>query len=426
MQVKRFEGTDMQEVLRLVKHELGPHAIILSTRQVRKGRGSFGMFGRSMIEVTAAVDREAETLVPAPLSPRRVATSARQPEAPSHLDPSARELAGIVRALDPLQRDMDHVKELLQHLVSRERLVPQSHPFGLEREFIAVRQMVEHLLQGQADSRSPLFVPSLMPLYQRLLASGMEETLARRLLERAQNSMVKERLAQEDYVQSAVADTLMKVTPICGPLSGYAGQQVVAAFVGPTGVGKTTTIAKLAAQYALGEKKKVALLTIDTYRIAAVEQLRIFAKLIGIPLEVVMSASELDRSLALHREKDLLLIDTAGRSQRDTAQMAELASCFAHSRRATVHLVLSATASQQNLADIVERFRPLALESLIFTKLDESNTFGGILNTALQVHLPLSYLTTGQRVPEDIEVATPERVVDLILNVSHWHGTATV
>jgi flagellar biosynthesis protein FlhF len=223
-----------------------------------------------------------------------------------------------------------------------------------------------------------------------------------------------------------VADTLMKVTPICGPLSGQPGQQVVAAFVGPTGVGKTTTIAKLAAQHALGEKKKVALLTIDTYRIAAVEQLRIFAKLIGIPLEVVMSASELERSLALHREKDLLLIDTAGRSQRDTAQMAELASCFAHGKRATVHLVLSATASQQNLADIVERFRPLALESLIFTKLDESNTFGGILNTALQVHVPLSYLTTGQRVPEDIEVATPERVVDLILNISHWLGAATV
>jgi flagellar biosynthesis protein FlhF len=426
MQVKRFEGTDMQEVLRLVKHELGPHAIILSTRQVRKGRGSFGMFGRPMVEVTAAVDREAENLVPAPLPPRRVATSARLPEVPPHLDPSAREMAGIVRALDPLQRDMDHVKELLQHLVSRERLVPQSHPFGLEREFIAVRQMVEHLLHVQQDSRGPLFVPSVMPLYQRLLASDMEETLARRLLERAQNSMAKERLTQEDYVQSAVADTLMKVTPVCGPLSGHPGQQVVAAFVGPTGVGKTTTIAKLAAQYALGEKKKVALLTIDTYRIAAVEQLRIFAKLIGVPLEVVMSASELDRGLALHREKDLLLIDTAGRSQRDTVQMAELASCFAHGKRATVHLVLSATASQQNLADIVERFRPLALESLIFTKLDESNTFGGILNTALQVHLPLSYLTTGQRVPEDIEIATPERVVDLILNISHWHGTATV
>jgi flagellar biosynthesis protein FlhF len=426
MQVKRFEGTDMQEVLRLVKHELGPHAIILSTRQVRKGRGSFGMFGRPIVEVTAAVDREAENLAPAPLPPRRVATSSRLPEASPHLDPSAREMAGIVQALDPLQRDMDHVKELLQHLISREQLAPQSHPFGLEREFIAVRQMVEHLLHVQQDSRNPLFAPPIMPLYQRLLASGMGETLARRLLERAQNSMAKERLTQEDYVQSAVADTLMKVTPICGPLSGSPGQQVVAAFVGPTGVGKTTTIAKLAAQYALGEKKRVALLTIDTYRIAAVEQLRIFAKLIGIPLEVVMSASELERSLALHREKDLLLIDTAGRSQRDTAQMAELASCFAHSNRATVHLVLSATASQQNLADIVERFRPLALESLIFTKLDESNTFGGILNTALQVHLPLSYLTTGQRVPEDIEVATPERVVDLILNISHWHGTATV
>jgi flagellar biosynthesis protein FlhF len=182
----------------------------------------------------------------------------------------------------------------------------------------------------------------------------------------------------------------------------------------------------LAALYALGEKKKVALLTIDTYRIAAVEQLRIFAKIIGIPLEVVMSAPELERSIALHRDKDVLLIDTAGRSQRDTVQMEELAAYFAHGKQAAVHLVLSATASLQNLTDTVERFRPLDPESVIFTKLDESNAFGSILNTALQAHLPLSYLTTGQRVPEDIEVATPERVVDLILNISQWQGIATV
>jgi flagellar biosynthesis protein FlhF len=426
MQVKRFEGTDMQDVLRLVKHELGPHAVILSTRQVRKSKGTFGMFGRPMVEVTAAVDREAESLAESAALPQRPATRPRVPEAPAAPEWSTREVAGMVRALDPLQRDMDHIKEQLQHLLAREQLEPQRHHFSLEREFATVRKMVEHLLRTQQDSRGPLFVPAVMPFYQRLLASGMEETLARRLIERAQNSMAKEKLTHEDYVESAVADTVMKVTPVCGPLPVPPGRQTVAAFVGPTGVGKTTTIAKLAAHYALGEKKKVALLTIDTYRIAAVEQLRIFAKIIDLPLEVVMSASELERNLAHHRDKDVLLIDTAGRSQRDTTQMAELASCFAHSKRAGVHLVLSATASLQNLTDIVERFRPLSLESLIFTKLDESNTFGGILSTALQTHLPLSYLTTGQRVPEDIEAATPERVVDLILNISQWHGTATV
>jgi flagellar biosynthesis protein FlhF len=442
MHVKRFEAADMAEALRMVKHELGPDAIILSTRQIKKGSGAFGIFSRSFVEVTAAVDRDAveaprphRAAPPRPMAdtPLRayapeVAEAARAPEMPRSPMPEMPRsfMPDMARALDPLQRDVDEMKGLLQQLTMKERLAPPVNLHGLEREFSAVKRMVELLVRNQQDSAAPLFATTLMPSYQRLLASGMDETLARHLIEKAQNSMAPDNLSHGSYVQEHVARLVMATTPTSGPLQAPDGEPIVAAFVGPTGVGKTTTIAKLAAHYALGEKRKVALVTLDTYRIAAVEQLRLFAKIIGLPVDVVLSADELRQALARHRDKDVVLIDTAGRSQRDTLQMAELTAFFADCQRVAVHLVLSATASPSTLSDTVARFKSLNLTSLVFTKLDESTMFGPLLSTALHSQIPMSYFTTGQRVPEDIEVATSERVVDLILNVSQWHDNERV
>ena len=418
MHVKRFEAADMAEALRMVKLELGPNAIILSTRQIKKGGGAFGIFGRSFVEVTAAVDREAvDAPRPAP-QPRALAATPARVTTP--------DVADMTRLLDPLQRDVETMKDLLQQLALKERLVPPVNLHGLEREFTVMKRMVEQLVRQQQDSTMPLFAATLMPCYQRLLASGMDETLARHLIEKAQNSLEPDKLNEAASVQEHVASLVMKSTPVSGPLQAPAGEPIIAAFVGPTGVGKTTTIAKLAAHYVLGDKRKVALVTLDTYRIAAVEQLRLFAKIIGLPVDIALTADELEHALARHRDKEIVLIDTAGRSQRDALQMAELTTFFTENQRIGVHLVLSATASMPNLSDTVARFKPLGLASLMFTKLDESTVFGPLLSTALHTQLPMSYFTTGQRVPEDIEVATPERVVDLILNVSQWHDNVCV
>lgn len=426
MHVKRFEAADMPEALRLVKHEFGPNAIILSTRQIKKGGGAFGIFGRAFVEVTAAVDRQAiEAPLPPPTPTYAPTPRPAEPAAPA-LRSTATETLDMSRALDPLQRDVEQMKDLLQQMAMKERLAPPVNLNGLEREFIAVKRMVELLVRKQQDTSTPLFVSTLMPCYQRLLASGMDEALARQMVEKAQNSLEPDKLADIAAVQEQVASLVVKTTPTSGPLRAASGKPIVAAFVGPTGVGKTTTIAKLAAHYALGEKRKVALITLDTYRIAAVEQLRLFAKIIGLSVDVVLTAAELEQALTRHWEQDVILIDTAGRSQRDTLQMAELNAFFTGNERIAVHLVLSATASAPNLSDTVARFKPLGVKSLVFTKLDESTSFGALLSTACQTHLPLSYFTTGQRVPEDIEVATPERVVDLILNVSQWHADERV
>jgi flagellar biosynthesis protein FlhF len=418
MHVKRFEAADMAEALRMVKLELGPHAVILSTRQIKKGGGTFGIFGRSFVEVTAAVDREAvDPTRPVP-QPRSLTDAPARVTTPDATD--------MTRVLDPIQRDVETMKDLLQQLALKERLAPPVNLHGLEREFTVMKRMVEQLVRQQQDSAMPLFAATLMPCYQRLLASGMDEILARHLIEKAQNSLEPDKLSEVASVQEHIARLVMKSTPASGPLQAPAGEPIVAAFVGPTGVGKTTTIAKLAAHYALGDKRRAALVTLDTYRIAAVEQLRLFAKIIGLPVDIVLTADELAHALARHRDKEIVLIDTAGRSQRDALQMAELTTFFTENQHIGVHLVLSSTASLPNLNDTVARFKPLGLTSLVFTKLDESTVFGPLLSTALHAQIPMSYFTTGQRVPEDIEVATPERVVDLILNVSQWHDHARV
>ena len=346
MHVKRFEAADMPEALRMVKQALGPNAIILSTRQIKKGGGAFGIFGRSFVEVTAAVDHEAVEHAALPSCIAAALASCRP-----HADASARGTGhgtvlcvrhgarlcarhgarfapDMARVLDPLQRDVEQMKDLLQQLAVKERLAPPMNLHGLEREFTAVKRMVELLVRKQQDSDMPLFASTLIPCYQRLLASGMDEALARHLVEKAQNSLEPDKLSSASCVQEHIARLVMKSTPTSGPLQAPPGEPLVAAFVGPTGVGKTTTIAKLAAHYALGEKRRVALVTLDTYRIAAVEQLRLFAKIIGLPVDIALTADELHHALARHRDKDIVLIDTAGRSQRDTLQMAELTVVF--------------------------------------------------------------------------------------------------
>jgi flagellar biosynthesis protein FlhF len=189
------------------------------------------------------------------------------------------------------------------------------------------------------------------------------------------------------------------------------------AFVGPTGVGKTTTIAKLAALNVLSERRRVALITLDTYRIAAAEQLKVYGNIIGTPVLVATNRDELHRALRETRGYDAVFIDTAGRCHRSPEHMWELKGLLALPEPMEIHLVLSATTREEEAEEMIRQFSLLPLHSLLFTKLDESGSMGSLFNLVVHTARPLSYLSTGQRVPEDIEVATPERIIDLL-----WHG----
>jgi flagellar biosynthesis protein FlhF len=185
--------------------------------------------------------------------------------------------------------------------------------------------------------------------------------------------------------------------------------------IGPTGVGKTTTIAKLAAAFKLRQKQKVGLITIDTYRIAAVDQLRTYANIIGVPLKVVLTPTELMAAMKEMADCDTVLIDTAGRSHADQLKLNELTQFIAAGKPSEVHLVLSSTTTQEAMEAALERFSGVRVDQIIFTKLDEAVSFGVLLNVARIAARALSYLTTGQDVPDNIEVGQPRRLARLIL-----------
>jgi flagellar biosynthesis protein FlhF len=214
---------------------------------------------------------------------------------------------------------------------------------------------------------------------------------------------------------SALRDLISRRISNCGPIELTPGKLKAVALIGSTGVGKTTTIAKLAAHFALMQGKRVGLLTVDTYRIAAVEQLKTYSQIIGLPLSVAYNHAEVPPIIEEYADYDLLLIDTAGRSQKHIMQVGELKSLL-EAVNCETHLVLSAQIKEQDMMEAARRFSAARVDRLIFTKLDETSSYGTLLNVADRTGIPLSYLTTGQKVPEDLEIAEGSKLASLILD----------
>ena len=204
---------------------------------------------------------------------------------------------------------------------------------------------------------------------------------------------------------------------VAGPIQLTPGRSRLVALVGPTGVGKTTTIAKLAAQYRLREKRRVGLITVDTYRIAAVEQLRTYADIIDLPMQVVSTPREMREAVRRMSDLDLILLDTAGRSPKDNVRIQELRAFVSEADADEVHLVLSAMTCARSLQQTAERFSAVGATALILTKLDEASSLGNLLSLLRFSKLPLSYLTNGQNVPDDIETVNAQRLARLILGM---------
>lgn len=250
-------------------------------------------------------------------------------------------------------------------------------------------------------------------LYRRLMRRDIPQDLTQSLLREVLTRLPKQDWNDEariwERLGALVAERIVTVDPW-----EFSGGQRVVVLVGPTGVGKTTTIAKIAANFSLIDAKKVGLITVDTYRIAAVDQLKRYAEIIGIPLHVAFDPQELKEGIAKMKDRDLILIDTAGRSQNNFLQINELKN-YLQDVDAEVHLVISATTKSTDVDEIVRAFGQVSIDRVIITKLDETTSYGVILQTCQRTRAPLSFVTTGQGVPEDIEVATGEKLAQLIL-----------
>ncbi|MFQ5732628.1 MAG: flagellar biosynthesis protein FlhF [Planctomycetaceae bacterium] len=431
--VRTFRAATMNDALDLVRRELGTEAVILQTRQILHRRFLPWSKRRQEVEITAGQDvnvrnpaRRPPTQpdVRAPGRPQRppAQPSAKRPPAaaPTRKTVSA---PGVTFERTTTDGQVANLNATLKQVAvapataPTNRSAPQTAalPPEFANKLDSIQQMLQELgRSGLSAGRSD--VPAeLFEIYTKLIDAEVEDDIARELVSRLKESATPMQLQDALGVQALLTALVEKEIRCSAPIAPQPGQRKVVALVGATGVGKTTTIAKLAANFRLRDGVKMGLVTVDTYRIAAVEQLRTYADIIDLPMKVVTSPPEMRRALDELVGLDLILIDTAGRSPRDELQIQELKSLLSEAHVDEVHLVMNMTASAKTLEATAEKFANAGTTSLIMTKLDEAAGMGTLLSVARKVSLPVSYLTTGQDVPADIEPANPSRIARLIL-----------
>jgi flagellar biosynthesis protein FlhF len=391
----------MHAALTLVRQELGPDAAVLHTREVRTSR-LFGLIsGPRQIEVTASAG---------------VNVPSRLPGLKGDGHPLCEASGSDRRLVGPLEQ-----KSPLPFSPPASGTAPArpTAPGDVQGQLSDLRSMVQDLCRRTCGPGPHDLPESLFRVFTELIDVDLGEDLARELVERVRTEASGGELSDPVMLKARIARLIEGEIHVAGPIAVTPGQRRLVALVGPTGVGKTTTIAKLAAVYRLREKRNVGLITVDTYRIAAVEQLRTYADIIDLPMQVVSTPREMREAVRHMEGLDLILLDTAGRSPRDEIKIQELRSFLTEAAADEVYLVLSSVAGAKTLKQVVERFATVGTTSLILTKLDESTGLGHLLPVLRDSRLPLSYLTNGQNVPDDIEVADPGRLARLVLEMDN-------
>lgn len=288
--------------------------------------------------------------------------------------------------------------------------------FGeVKSELMSIKEMICLLNHSGAIIERLLMSPALLSLYAKLINSGVRDQYAKLFLERA-GALEEHPPERVDHIRENTIREIMRVIGVKNPFGEKEKNRVIAAFVGTTGVGKTTTIAKLAAQLMLKAKKRVGLISIDNYRIGAMEQLKTYATILGIPCYPAFSRKDLLFALKRLEGREVVLVDTAGQSQYDHAKIEELRQTIMPDLDMSCHLLLSVPTTESEMSKTAINFGPINFQSYIFTKTDEAEKCGSILNQIMKLNLPVSYITVGQSVPEDIEPASKKRILNLVLN----------
>ncbi|GMK40740.1 hypothetical protein PCCS19_37960 [Paenibacillus sp. CCS19] len=451
MRVKRYLVNTVSEALPLIRSELGSDAVILSTKDIKVG-GFMGMFRKKRTEVVAAVEAQtAKPSKPRPSQQQQPSMNINTPQRPAAsaaaaygaaYEPNGRSTTATA-VLDPLEASQvaERAAFVLQQAASIDKQVEEpihttspviqtsapaasSSSTGSES---TSRSELEHLLTTEIrDMKEWLMKLSRQktidsqPAAIRSLCERLEEQeVAAEWIDKLRDTLdelpeVQEGLVDSSFVWQRASEIITGwLTPFEHEGIGSSERNVY--FVGPTGVGKTTTIAKLAAEQTLKAGKKVGFITSDTYRIAAVDQLRTYANILNVPMEVVFSPNEVPRAFSRLEDKDLVLMDTAGRNYRSELHVSEVNSMLNTQEAGTVFLVMSLTGRTSDMRVIAERFIPYGIRQVIFTKLDETTVYGTILNLMLEYGLQVAYVTSGQTVPDDISHFRAEEYVATLL-----------
>ncbi len=416
MNIKEYEGATLRECLSRVRVDLGPDAIILETKKAKRG-GYLGMGSREVVVVVAGTGISVEQPRQEPVAARTAVMEppatrldAEEPEPFRPWTPAVLTGQAVVGTAAPPAEDDGQIRRLEMELAELRAGMEAVRMAMAGGQVSAVAQAVASVAPPAKAAPSPF-----EGLRQRMVDNDIPVEVADEFLKALPDLSGWQVHARESLAESSLRDLMTQRIACSGAITLTPGKTKVVALIGPTGVGKTTTVAKLAAHFALVAKKRVALLTVDTYRIAAVEQLKTYAQIIDVPVRVVYNPSEIGPALQEFAGYDLVLIDTAGRSHKNAMQLREL-KAIVDAVPCETHLLISASTKQRDMLDHIERFQKVRVDRLIFSKLDETVTYGTLFATAALARVPVSYVTTGQRVPEDIEVATASKLSGLALN----------
>lgn len=395
MKIKTFYAKTMAEALQEIKASLGPDALLLSTKEIARRSGAWGH--ASGFEVVAASECQDGVDVFSPSGAGNIENAGLY--SPGQDAPEAVETGAYSEIYSPVT---------LAKNASRVSARSARGNWGVAESTQEIPEEISN------EKGSPFKGRISFGLYQDLLRSGVDEPLARTLLSSALDALsAGQRRSRAALIRSLCQTTLNRIS-LPSSQNGMPEKRVVA-FVGPAGVGKTTSLAKLAAHLALQKKMKVVLMTVDGCRIGAVEQLRCYAGLMGVPFRFVDDVAELPQAIEENSQRDYILIDTAGRGPRDLSGMQRLADSLRRSEQIERHLVLSASTKPSDMRRIMDQFEICHPDHLLFTKLDETSSPGPILNELVRTRKCFSYYTDGQRVPDDLHAAVRERFMDIVL-----------
>ena len=408
MIIKKYVGKTEEEASAQAKAELGENVVIMNVRNTRK-KGFLGFLKKQQVEVTVALEEENERY---PVESER-----KQGEDIKETFRQVAQAVGVSPKVEKSPQALEEKLDTIHSMIEKQLMQPEKEEEKAEKkEKEVVKEPAKDASKEEDKEESSEMLRFVKLLYNTMLDNEVNEKYANQIIDEMEKNALPN-LPFDHALANVYQKMILKFGKADPITPGENGPKVVF-FVGPTGVGKTTTIAKVASKFSVEQHKKVALLTADTYRIAAAEQLRTYANILEVPFRVIYSVEEMTTALRDLRGFDYILIDTAGHSHHNQVQKDNM-NAFIHSLdgmvEKEVHLVLSATTKYRDLLSIADTYTGMTEYKIIFTKLDETTTLGNLLNLKLYTGASLSYVTCGQNVPDDIEIFNPQKTVKQLL-----------